>query len=183
MCGQAVLRSAFRLRSTALLALLFAASAANGEGVGMGFHLYPKLMDAMSTSEGPIYYEEDRNPVYILSRIVVEGQSADDWVEAVETIATGRKYSQKNVAAWYESFRKQGDTNCPSEWQVLAQDKKTITFERRSPSCGEFGAQHALYRVIYGRHDVFTIIATRKGDMDTDMRQGWLAVLDSAVVQ
>jgi len=181
MCGQAQFRLAFR--SIVLLALLLAAGAALGEGVGMGFHLYPRLLEAISRPESPIIHEEDNSPVYVLTRIVVEGQSADDWVEAVETIATGRKYSQKNVAAWYETFRKQGDANCPSEWQVLAQDKKSVTFERRSPSCGEFGAQHALYRVIYGRHDVFTIIATRKGEMDTDMRQGWLAVLDSAVVR
>jgi len=166
-----------------LVVLLGVARVALGEGLGMDMGAYPKLVEQLASPDGPIFYEEDKSPVYVLTRLVVEGNSAEDWTEALETVATSRDHSEKNVKAWYEAFREQGDATCPSEWQVLAQEKKTMTLERRSPACGDFVAQHALYRVIYGRRDVFTLIATRKGEMDAATRDSWLAVLSSAEVR
>jgi hypothetical protein len=146
---------------------------------------YAKLAAAVSTSDGhvPIVYTEDRAPVYVLTRIVVDGSSADEWAEALEIMNTMRHDAPRKLAAWYDAFRAKGDAACESEWTVLAQTPASMTFERRSGDCPPHGEQHALYRVIYGKRQIFTLIATRKPGMDEATRGAWIGVLESAELQ
>jgi hypothetical protein len=161
-----------------------AAPARAKEGLDFSFEGYPRLAAAVSTRDGhePMVATEDRSPVYVLTRIVVEGKSADDWVEAFEIMNTNRSDSPRNVQAWYEHFHAQGEAHCASEWTVLAKSDDTLTFERKSGECPPHAAQQALYRVLYGKQNVFLLIGTRKGAMDEATRSAWLAVLGTASV-
>ncbi len=86
------------------------------------------------------------------------------------------------MQAWYERFKAHGDETCESEWQVLKESKKALMFERHSDACEPFEAQHALYNLLYGKREVFLMIATRKGAMDADTRDGWMQLLQTAKV-
>lgn len=170
-----------------LLVIVLAGMPWNGvqaEGISWDVGAYRKFSAIMHGAEADrIVYTEDRSPSYVLTRFVIEGESADDWIEAFEVLDTLRRNAPKTVNGWYEQFRQKGEQHCPgSEWNVIAQDSDSLTFERRTSDCGPFAEQHALYRVIYGNDEVFTLIATRKGSMDDETRSSWLAVLASATI-
>lgn len=165
-----------------LAVTLVAAAKVHAETVYFDYDAYPPLARAMAPADGtePTVFTQDRAPVYVLTRVVVEGASAQDWSESLDITDTRRRDAPRTVARWYEEFRATGETSCPSEWTVLAEDKASMTFERVSGDCPPHVAQHALYRVLYGRSEVFTLVATRKGSMDEATREAWLKVLGSA---
>lgn len=146
---------------------------------------YPRFYEAIASPDAkPIVYTEDRAPRYVLTRFVIEGESADEWIEAFEILDAQRKGAPRTVEGWYEQFHQQGEQHCPGgNWEVLARGKNSITFERHTLACDGFAEQHALYRVLYGKHEIFSLVATRKGSMDEATRSGWLGVLESARVQ
>lgn len=164
---------------------LLPANVTFAETVFFDYDAYPPLARAMAPTDGtdPMVYMQNRAPVYVLTRVVVDGASAQDWVEALEVMDTRRRDAPKTLDAWYAEFRRTGEAACPSTWTVLDQGQGSMTFERVSGECPPHGAQHALYRVLYGRSEVFTLIATRKGDMDEASREAWLTVLKSAKVK
>lgn len=157
----------------------------HAEGVTWDFNANSKFSDVMfGETADPIVYTEDKSPAYVLTRFVIEGESAVDWIEAFEVLDTLRKNSPKTLEGWYEQFREQGEQNCPGgEWHVIAQSDNSLTFERRTSECEPFAGQHALYRVLYGKKEIFTLIATRKGAMDEATRSAWLDVLESAAIR
>lgn len=167
-----------------LVLLMPWAGAAQAEGVTYDLSAYPKLAEAiLRTDPPPIVYTEDRAPVYVLTRFVVEGTSETEWQEALEVLNTLRKNQPKKLAGWYEKFKAQGEANCPGTWEMLEQSDKRIIFERSTPECPPFPAQQALYGVLYGKKEAFTLIATRKGGMDEATREAWLKVLQSSAVR
>lgn len=154
------------------------------ENIRFQFDAYQKLGDSMLGKERPpIVYTEDKSPVYLLMRFVVDGVSETEWTEALEVINTRRKDMPKTVAAWYDQFRAQGEASCPSEWVTLEESAKSLAFERKSLACPPHEAQHAVYKVLYGKKQAFTLIATRKGGMDDETRAGWIKVMDTATIE
>ena len=153
------------------------------ENLNMHLELNPQLVEGLSAPGGPVMHTESDPPTYNLTRIVVEGESPENWVEAIEIVSTAIQLLPENVKAWYEDFYARGEAVCQDEWTILDEDKRSILFERKSPPCNDQVAQHALYRVLYGELNVFTVIATRKGVMNDETRDAWLAVLGSAAVQ
>ncbi len=164
-----------------LLCLWLPCAGAWAEGVTWQFEAYDRFNTVM-VAEEPIVYVEDREPVYRLTRYVVEGTSADAWTEALELLNTWRDDQPRKVAGWYARFREFSDAKCPSQWTVIAEDKTSLTFERVTGTCAEHEAQQALYRVLYGKEQVFTLIATRKGGMDEVTRANWLTLLATAKI-
>ena len=161
----------------------FGPAGAFADNVTWNYGVYDKFEEAMAAREsGPIVYTEDKAPLYVLTRFVIEGESADDWIEALEILNTNRKQEPKDVGMWYERFKAQGEETCPSEWRMLEQSKKALLFERLSHDCDPFEAQHAIYNVLYGKRDVFVFIATRKGEMATETRDGLLKLLRSVKI-
>lgn len=142
---------------------------------------YDKLNDFVR-APNPIVVTENREPVYVLTRFVLDGESGDDWVEALEILNTMRDKEPQTPALWYERFMKEGQAHCASAWSKIDETADSITFERVSDDCPPHGAQHAIYKVMYSDKQVFTLIATRKGEMDAETRGGWLAVMESASV-
>jgi hypothetical protein len=97
-------------------------------------------------------------------------------------MSTQRKNEPKNVKGWYDRFQAQGEKTCSSDWEILKESKKALMFERRVSNCDSFGTQHALYKVLYGKREVFVLIATRKAQMDAGTRDGWIELLKSAKI-
>ena len=163
--------------------LLFGSSLAHADTATWDYSAYSKFSDAMFKSGSePIIYTEDKAPLYVLMRFVVDGSSTEDWTEALEVINTQRKNEPKNARAWYGRFKEHAEETCASDWEVIKESKKTLMFERRAAECPPFEAQQALYCVLYGKRDVFVLIATRKNEMDTATREGWLKLLHSAEI-
>jgi hypothetical protein len=153
---------------------------AKAEILHFEYSQHAKLEQAMSTEGGrvPPVYTQDRAPRYVLTRYVIEGTSAEEWTEVIDVMNTNRKAEPKTLGAWYERFREQGEKTCPGEWTVIAETPDSLTFERKTPECAPHPAQHALYKVLYGKRDAFTVTCTRKGTMTSEDRAGWLAFLE-----
>jgi hypothetical protein len=180
-------RSAFisSLLIASLSLALVAPAAMAVDALKCSFADYDKLGRALVPQDGqkPIVYTEDRTPVYRLTRYVVEGTSAEDWVEALEILNTMRHDEPPTVAEWYQRYHEHGDASCKSEWSVLGQSESWLMFERKSGECPPHASQQAIYKVMYGKKQVFLLIGTRKGTMDEATRSGWLAVMASASVE
>jgi len=114
---------------------------------------------------------------------VVDGTSADDWVEALEVLNTLKRNEPKTPQQWFERYRAAGTQTCAGDFTLLAQDKHSVTFARTTPACPPHAAQAGLYRALYGKDQVFLLIATRKGEMPEEVRAAWLAVLASAEIR
>ena len=139
-----------------------------------------KALEADDKSVSQRFAFINEAPKFQLQRFAVEGESADDWIEAFEVLNTSPRKEPKTPAKWYENFRKHGDSSCASEWEVITENVDGLTFKRTSPACPPHAAQTALYRVLYGRDNVFTLIATRKESMPADTEAAYLKVLASA---
>lgn len=164
--------------------LLFVPVLAYADDITWRTDSYPKFQEAIvATGSEALVYTEDKAPLYVLTRFVIEGSSTEQWTEALELLNTQRKNEPKNVKAWYDRFKAQGDEHCRSDWKILSESRKALLFERRSDDCPSFAAQHTLYHVLYGKSEVFVFIATRIGEMDTATREGWLGILQSAEIK
>jgi hypothetical protein len=171
-------------RGLLLSLLLLGPLLACADDITWSAHSYPKFYEAIIAA-GPeaLVYTDDKAPRYVLTRFVIEGSSTEQWTEAMELLNTQRKDEPKNVKAWYDRFKSEGDEHCQSDWQILSESKKALMFERRSGNCPPFAAQHSLYHVLYGKSEVFVFIATRTGEMDAATREGWLGILQSAEIK
>lgn len=172
-----------RLSLLLLLCVTAGTRAALADGVTYDFSAVPTLEKELLKGDEARIYTEDRAPKYVLTRFVVDGTSADEWKTAFEVMNTLRKNEPKSPHQWYERFMKAGEESCPSEWTVISESSTSLTFERRSPACPPHEAQIALYRVLYGKREVFALIATTKGEMTTEERAAWLRLLESAKVR
>lgn len=177
--------SAF-LKTTGLLVMaifLLTSLPANArERLSWDYSVYDKLNTLFTTGEGPLYGEKQGRRTYHL-RFVVEGESLQDWTEILEIINTDLRDEPDEVGAWFERFRVQGNKTCPSDWVVIEEQSDSIIFQRTAKNCQGFDDQDAVYRVLYGKKNVFVIFATLKGEMDEASRMGYLNVLRSAEVR
>ncbi|MBS0393841.1 MAG: hypothetical protein JSR54_04400 [Proteobacteria bacterium] len=142
---------------------------------------FARLLQAMQ-DQTRVHHEERADVHLQLTRFVIEGRSPTDWDTALEIVQTMRYDEPRTPAAWLDRFRQQSDPQCPSEWQVLAEDADSVLFERRSPECAPHVAQQALYRTIYGPVGVWLLICTQKGALDAPTRRECQALLESAKV-
>jgi hypothetical protein len=167
-----------------LAALLLQTSIASAEILRLDYSRHERLAEVTSTEGGkvPPVYTQDHAPKYVLTRVVIEGASPEDWSEVLDVMNTQRKAEPKTPSAWFERFRQQGDATCLSEWTTISEGTDSLTFERKSPECAPHAAQHAIYKVLYGKRDVFTVICTRKGSMAPEDRAAWLAFLETVTL-
>ena len=171
------------LQMLCIVGMVALASQARAESVTWDYTLYPPLEAVMTGGDDSRIYTENRAPQYVLTRFVVNGASATAWQEAFEVLNTMRRDEPRKPKQWLERLRKERDAACPGEWHIIAEDDRSLTFERRTPDCPPHAAQTALYRVIYGPQQVFTLIATVKVDIPAESRTAWLEVLASADVR
>jgi len=158
-----------------------------GQVVTWSYEQYPALADLVGAlkkdQRQELMYVENKEPVSYMQRLVVDGRSATDWKEAVELVNVRRDSEARSPVDWYQRFQKHGNAGCPSTWTLIAQDKKSVTFQRDSAACPPHEAQTGFYRVLYGKQDVFTLIATYKGTVPEAKRREMLAMLASATIR
>jgi hypothetical protein len=142
---------------------------------------FPRLAENFNRN-GMVNFQEEPGR-YTLTRFVAQGRNKDDWDIAFEVMDSPRMFEPPTVAEWLTRFRTQSDQNCPGgEWEILAQTDNDVTFERRTGACPPHVAQHAMYRVLYGPQNVFTLICTQKGVFDALTRAECRATLQTAEI-
>jgi len=166
-----------------MLALLLASVPVQAqERLSWEYSGYEKVAKVFDSEEGPLYGEKENRRSNHL-RFVIDGESLTNWTEILEIINTRRRHEPKNARLWLEAFTAQGNKTCPSNWATIEEQPDSITFRRTAKNCQNFDDQDAMYRVLYGKDNVFLIFATRKGEMDKANRDGWLNVLKSAEIR
>lgn len=165
------------------IGLIGTATAAASEYVTWVNSLYAPLEATLLRREAAPIYTEDAAPAYVLTRFVVEGKAADDWVEALEVLNTLKRNEPNTPRQWFERYQAAAAETCGGEFALLEQNKHSLTFMRTAPACPPYAAQVGLYRTLYGRDQVFVLIATRKGPMSDEARAAWLALLGSAEIR
>ncbi len=170
-------------RTLPLAIILLVPMFAHAERVSFDYSAFPKFEGIFISGSDPLVFEQDRWPKYIHTRFIIEGSSAEEWTEIFEMINTQRKNEPKDVRGWYDRFQTQGEKTCQSNWEILEESKESMMFEHRADDCQPFEAQHALYRVFYGKKNVFVLFATRKAGMDAETRDRWMKLLKSAEIK
>jgi hypothetical protein len=171
------------LGCAAALALFLASFPVHArERLSWDYSGYDKLEALFTSEEGPLYGEKQSRRTYHL-RFVVEGESLEDWTEILEIIDTYRRDEPDDAQSWFRRFQAQGNETCPSEWTAVDEQTDSIIFRRTAKDCREFDDQDALYRILYGKENVFLIFATLKGELDAVSLSGWLNVLRSAEIR
>jgi len=141
------------------------------------------VLKAITTERDPLILTKGKAGEYLLTRIIIDGSSAEDWTESLEITNTKQKGQPKDVIEWYEMFKLQGEDNCDSDWNILEESEESMMFERHSSICPPLEAQQALYRVLFGKTNVYLLCATSKGGMDAETRDSWIGVFQSAEIQ
>jgi hypothetical protein len=164
-----------------LIALALVAAPAHAEKLSFDYRIYPRLNAAMDENrDGGIHYE-DASPKYVFDRILVQGNSAQDWREALEIWVMPRGKKLQSAADWYARYQKQESAGCNGEWSEVARDDISVTFTRNYTDCpAGSGRLSGIYRMVLGKKTVYLLKALYRGDLDTVSRQQWLALMASA---
>jgi len=169
-----------RLLSVTILLLM--AISAQSERLEWDYSAIP-VLKAITTERDPLILMKGKEGEYLLTRIIIDGSSAEDWTEALEISNTKKRGQPTDVVEWYEMFKLQWEDNCDSDWNILEESEESIIFERHSSICPSLGAQQALCRVLFGKTSVYLLCATSNGGMDAETRDRWTRVFETAEIK
>jgi len=133
----------------------------------------------------PKYSKEFRiEPEGRLTRLVLEGDSIDNWTEALEIINTWRKNYPPTIDNAYQIHIEGLQKSCPeSTVSVISKDSGSILFERKTVNCQPRPDENALTRILYGNSDVFLLVYTNKvKELPKEKRDGWIKALSEAKI-
>lgn len=128
------------------------------------------------------YYKEfDFGNAY-LTRFVYEGQSIEDWTEALEIFNTWKKNFPKSPEDAYKQQLEKRKKMCPeASFHVISQDNNSVLYEINTVNCPPHPDEHSITRLLYGRTNVFSLIYTNKTkDLSKEIRGEWLSILSEA---
>lgn len=162
------------------LALLAIGTPALAERLTFDHRFHPGLQAVLDSGRSEMVDYDPSNPRYVVDRIAVQGSSAKDWTELLEIIARTPARGMRSAADWMHELRTQADGRCANTVVVIAQDERSITFERKSKGCAGEPAPFALYRVVAGKRSLFLLAVYDKAAPDPKSRRQWLALLASA---
>lgn len=131
------------------------------------------------------YFKEfDFGNAYLM-RFVFEGQSIDDWSEAMEVINTWKKNFPKSPEEAYKQVLEKRKKMCPeASFHVISQDNNSILYEIKTVNCPPHPDEHSITRLLYGRTDVFNLIYTNKTkDLPKETREEWIRILSDAWIR
>jgi hypothetical protein len=166
----------------ALILAALAAAPAMAESMAWTFGIYPALDAEMSSVTAARIYTKEDGKKSVRTRIVIKGNSEEDWTEMFEVFNSKPRNEPKSAKLWYERLKSSEDAGCPSEWVVVEESSDSMTFERHIPDCSAQAGQSILYRVMYAKYNVFALSAKLKGEVSDDLRKFWHAVLASAKI-
>jgi len=121
-------------------------------------------------------------PAYI-TLIVYEGESIDNWTEALEIIHTSKDNSPPTPEKAYNMQIEERINRCPeAKANVISQDNNSILYE--SFNCLSHPDENSLIRILYGNSDVFNLIYTNKvRTLSEETRNDWIRVLSEANIK
>lgn len=169
-----------KFRPAILLALVLIAAPAAAERLHFDHRLYPALKAVFDEDRNEMITYDNSNPKYVIDRIAIRGKSVTNWTEALDIVVRVPSKNIKTPKSWFAEIKAKVGKSCASDFQLIAQDSNSITFSRRSIDCGPDKVQFALYRIVKGDRSLFLLNAIKRGDMDDQMQQQWLALLGSA---
>ena len=159
------------------------------------------IMDGCATLSGPREYlrtrdmpmkefsqykyhkEFDFGNAY-LTRFVYEGQSIEDWTEALEMFNTWKKNFPKSPEDAYKQQLEMRKKRCPeASFHVISQDNNSILYEINTVNCPPNPDEHSITRLLYGSTNVFSLIYTNKTkDLSEEIRERWVSILSEAYI-
>lgn len=168
------------LRLVLLVALALTAAPASAERLLFDHRLSPPLKAVLDAKNAAMISYNDKNPRYVVDVIAVRGKSASDWTEALVIIARTPSKKVRTAAAWMAELRAEAESRCPTQVTALAEDTRSMTFERRSTGCRGDYPPVALYRAVAGERSLFLLAVMARDELSEQSRREWLALLGSA---
>lgn len=120
-----------------------------------------------------------------LTRFVMQGESIDNWTEALEVLNTWRKNYPATIDDAYKKAVDLRKKTCPeSTFNVVSQDPNSILYEIKTVNCPPNLDENSLTRTLYGTRNVFILIYTNKTkEMPKEKRDEWIAILSGAKIE
>lgn len=165
------------MKHSLFMLLMLLATPAHAERLMIDYRSYAPLKTVMDSGRDDAIYYEDASPRYILDRIVIDGNSPQDWREALEITVSPRGKRLRSASEWFRQYQQAAPAACPGDWATLADEGNALTFERKTGACPPAPAQTGLYRVMLGRKTVFLVNLAYKGQLTDTMRQQWQQLL------
>lgn len=158
-----------------------------GFGMVAGCAIYsPPSLEAICARKAPNWkaaYRKDLGEGKgTISEFVPDGENVNDWRQlATIQFLEGEKRSPK---AFMETLKAKMESRCKStKWNVVKQEKYSITYEWSIESCTGHHDQYEIARLLQGNDGLHRIAYTEKNkDMAEDTRKLWLEVVEDAYV-
>jgi len=166
----------------ALLGALLLASPLQAERLKFDHRLSPPLKAVFDSNDSSKIDYNDSNPRYVTDLIAIHGKSAQDWTEALLIVARTPDKKVRTVSQWVAELQAEAQRRCASQFQTLAEDSTSATFERRSSGCSAGYPPVALYRVVAGKKSLFLLGFMHKAEPSAQVQEQWRAVLASATI-
>lgn len=160
--------------------LLLGAGPVLAEKLAFDHRLSPELNQVLEAGDPAMVSFNDANPHYLVDVIAVSGASAKDWIEALVIIARSPGRKMASAESWMEELRRESQRRCKGTYTVLAQDSRSITFERQSTDCPPGYPPVGIYRVVQGKTSLFLLAVMAKDGISGSSREHWLALMESA---
>ena len=160
--------------------LLLGAGPVLAEKLAFDHRLSPELNQVLEAGDPAMVSFNDANPHYLVDVIAVRGVSAKDWIEALVIIARSPGRKMASAESWMEELRRESQRRCKGTYTVLAQDSRSITFERQSTDCPPGYPPVGIYRVVQGKTSLFLLAVMAKDGISGSSREHWLALMESA---
>ncbi len=131
------------------------------------------------------YFKEfDLKDAYV-SRFVWEGESIDNWTEALEICNTWRKNLPPTPEGAYHLVMDIRKRMCPeSTFSVINREASSMLYEIKTINCPAHPDEYSITRVLYGKSNVFSLIYTNKTkDLPRESREEWINILSGAIIK
>ena len=165
------------------LVLLAIAVPAHAERLTFDHRLYPPLKAVLDSGDAAMIDYNPSNPRYVVDLIAIKGKSAADWREAIEIIARTPSKDVGTARAWHDEMILRANRLCPNTVTDIAEDSRSITFQRQSPDCPAERAETAITQIVASKRSLFAITFLFKGVPDAATRQQALDLLASAHIE
>ncbi len=131
-----------------------------------------------------LFVKEMKTPKVLITRFVLEGESIDQWTEAVEILNYLKKNLPQNPELMYASLKERREKRCPNTvTNIIKKDESSILYEMKTSNCPPNPDEHSITKILYGKINVFTLIYTAKvKELDAAKRDLWLNDLSSAYI-